>query len=107
MINTDGVEIVFSYYEKDAHEIIRCLKTLYTTVEGTQPLDRKFGLSREFLGQPIPVAQNMYRIEVIEKTDIYEPRVKVSEVTFNVNAEEGEIYPVIKLEKGDEDDEYY
>lgn len=78
ILNTDG-EI--------SQEIIRCLNTLYSTVEGTQPMDREFGLSIDCVDKPLPIAKNLYTLDVIEKTEKYEPRVEVSDVTFKVEHE--------------------
>lgn len=107
MIDTNSVKIEFLYNEnkRELRNILKCLKTLYTTVEGTQPLDREFGLKRDFLGQPIPIAQNLYMIEVIEKTEKYEQRVQVSEVEFEIDAEDGKMIPIIRLEQREEEDD--
>lgn len=80
-------------------DALRCLHTLYGTREGTQPLDRNFGLDATIVGRPIEVVKNLYALDVIEKTKKYEPRVKVREVTFEVV--EDTLIPTIHIEKGE------
>lgn len=93
VIKIDGVE------EKEAEDIRRCLTTLYSVREGEQPLDRGFGLKQDFLDQPIPIAKNLLALEVIEKTQRYEKRVKVDKVEYEAS-QNGQLIPVIYLKKG-------
>lgn len=103
--------ISFDYTGPEAEEILRNLNTLYGTAAGSVPLDREFGLDHEFLDYPIDVAQNMVALEITEKTELYEPRVEVIEVTFKSDAENGKLIPTVliaraenvdDLEEGDE-----
>jgi phage baseplate assembly protein W len=82
MIDTSKIVIAFDYTGPEIEEIARNLNMLYETPVGTVPLDREFGLDTDFVGYPLDVAQNMISIEIVEKTETYEPRVKVQEVTF-------------------------
>lgn len=93
VINIEGIE------ESEAEDIRRCLITLYSVREGEQPLDREFGLKQEFLDQPVPIAKNMLALEVIEKTQRYEKRVKVEKVEYEAS-EEGQLIPIIYLKRG-------
>lgn len=94
VIRINGIE------ESEAEDIRRCLTTLYSVREGEQPLDRDFGLAQDFLDQPVPIAKNMLALEVIEKTQRYEKRVKVERVEYA--AEGGQLIPVICLKRGDD-----
>ena len=68
---------------REAEDIRRCLKNLYSTPAGSVVGDREFGLSWAALDN-IPVdAESDYALEVMQKTDRYEPRVKVTEVNFD------------------------
>lgn len=102
MINTDNIKLKFDYSSPMIEDIKRCLSTLYSTREGSQPLDRNFGLNCSFVGKPIPVARNEFALEVVEKTEMYEPRAKVSDITYEYNENDGVMHPTIHLEKGDE-----
>lgn len=109
VIDTRNLQMKFEYNGPEIEDIKRCLSTLYTTRAGQQPLDRNFGLDCTFVGMPIDVAQNMFTLEVIEKTEVYEPRAEVLEVTFNVDELHGKLEPVILIgiKEGGESDERY
>lgn len=79
-------------------DVFLCLKTLYSVAEGTQPLDREFGMDTTIVGFPPEIMKNKYALDVITKTEKYEPRVKVKEVTFEVDEENGLVIPTIHLE---------
>lgn len=100
MINIQEAVIKINEIEEsEAADIRKCLTTLYSVREGEQPLDREFGLKQEFLDQPVPIAKNMLALEVIEKTQRYEKRVKVDKVEYAAS-EEGQLIPIIYLKKG-------
>lgn len=102
MIDTANVKIRFNYDSPEAEDILRCLETLYSTRQGSQPLDRNFGLNWGFIDKPLPVAQQEYAFEVIKKTKEYETRVKVQDVTYEFDEISGKMKPVITLTKGEE-----
>lgn len=100
MINIQEAVIKINEIEEsEAEDVRKCLTTLYSVREGEQPLDREFGLKQEFLDQPVPIAKNMLALEVIEKTQRYEKRVKVDKVEYAAS-EEGQLIPIIYLKKG-------
>ncbi len=101
MINIKEAVIIFDDIAGgEAEDIRRCLTALYSVREGEQPLDRGFGLSQEYLDQPMPVAQNMLALEIIEKTSRYEPRVSVDKVEYKYGGD-GQLIPVIRLKRGE------
>lgn len=100
MIEVGQIKIQFDYQAPEMEEITRCLRTLYSTRAGSQPLDRNFGLDWGFIDKPLPVAQQEYAFEVIKKTREYEPRVRVKEVTYAVK--DGKMIPTITLLEGEE-----
>ena len=55
---------------------------ILSTLEGTVPLYRDFGISSEYVHMPIPAAKALLRAEIKEKVERYEPRVSVIGVTF-------------------------
>lgn len=75
----EGTELQFVGFEDtdDLAAIQRALATLYSTPAGTCPGDRSFGIDWSFLDYPMDVAQNMYALEVIDKTAEYVPGVAV------------------------------
>lgn len=95
------ISLDFDYQGEDIEDIKRCLSTLYSIAEGSQPMDRDLGISWDFVGMPIPVAQNLFSLEVVEKTELYEDRVKVAYVTFEIDAVNGKMNPTIHLTRRD------
>ena len=81
--DTSGVKLLTDYTGPEIEQVKTNLKNLYATKAGTQPMDREFGLNIDFVGDPIPVA-----------------RVKVTEVTYEEDGENGMLIPSIHLEKG-------
>lgn len=102
MIDVGSIKIRFDYDSPEIESISRCLRTLYSTREGKQPLDRAFGLNWDFIDKPLPVAQNEFAFEVMKKTSKYEPRAKVKAASFEYDSQSGNMIPVITLVKGDE-----
>ena len=49
----------------------------------------------------MPVAKNELAVEIIQKTQIYEPRVKVKQVLFDSEPESGKMRPVIYVERSE------
>ena len=88
-------------------DIVRSLNTLYSTRAGSQPMARDFGIDYDgVVGLPLEVAKNKLALEIVEKTELYEPRVVVNEIDFGVDASNGKLIPIIHVvEAGDEEDE--
>lgn len=80
----------------------RCLRNLYLTPAGSIPCDRDFGLSWAGLDFIPSEMEAVHSLELIEKTDKYEPRVKVTGVEF-AYLDNGETVRVtVELEEGGE-----
>ena len=73
--------------ENELERYRRGLETLYATVEGTCPGDRKFGLSNEYVDEPPEVAKSTFSLEVYNKTEIYVPQVEILDITFEHDTE--------------------
>ena len=80
-------------------DIKLCLETLLSIRAGTQPLDRNLGIDLDSIaGFPLDVARNMLSLEIVEKVDIYEPRVEVESVEFKESTD-GQLKPYIHFIK--------
>jgi len=81
-------------------EILQNVRIILTTPVGSVPLDRDFGVSWMFIDQPTPKAMAEAKVEIVEKLERYEPRVKVTEVSFVKaprDAEEGCLFPRVRI----------
>lgn len=87
-MDLSNIEIAFEYGSGDdalEREIIRNVHTILTTPVGTCPLYRDFGIDVTSLDRPLDVAKNLYAVAVMEAVERYEPRVRVTEVSFATN----------------------
>ena len=92
------IEISFKT-QSDTNESVRsCLEILFGTREGEQALDRSFGISWDFLDNPLPVAQAMLSQEILAKVAKYEPRAKIISVDYEYGAPEGIMIPRVSVE---------
>lgn len=104
MFNTPEIKLVGFDYLKATKldELKRNLRLLYTTAEGTCPGDRAFGLNPTFLDFPLNIAKNLFALEVIEKTEIYEDKAEIISIEYS-QSEDGNLTPKIVIgEKGRE-----
>ena len=100
-----SVTYSIDYSELD-NDIVRCLNTLYSTRAGSQPMRRDFGIDYDgVVGYPLEVAKNKLALEIIEKTETYEPRAAVTSVDFDVDVNNGRLIPIIHVKKAGETDE--
>lgn len=77
-------------------QLIENAKTILTTLRGTVPLNRAMGLiAKETIGQSIPVSQGAYSVQAVEQIETYEPRLKVTGISFCM--EDQKIIPKVVL----------
>jgi len=100
LIDLTKAVISFDYQSSELAQTSRSLKTLYSTPEGTVPMDRGFGLSQEYVGYPIDAAKNLVALDIIEKTEKYEPDLKVKDISFALG-NEGELIPTILITRSE------
>lgn len=67
-------------------EIIQNVKTILSTIKGTVPLDRTFGISGEYVDKPPALAQALYTADIVDEVEKQESRVKVSQVLWDQDA---------------------
>ncbi len=80
--------------------ILQCVRVILSTIKGTVPLDRDFGISAAYLDTPLPEAMAAFIGEIVDAVEAQEPRVDVSSVTFKAKADEameGRLYPVVQV----------
>jgi hypothetical protein len=99
----------FKYYDATTiAEIKKNVSSLLSTPAGTIPGDRNFGINPEFISSPREIAQNKLALDIVEKLEIYEPRVELRKVTFESDDVSGNLKAVVLLganEDYDEDDD--
>lgn len=81
-------------------EVLQNVRMILTTIRGTVPLDRDFGLTARVIDTPIDRAQALITAEVYEQLNRYEPRAQIVRVYFvgnEGNAADGQILPQVEL----------
>ena len=80
----------------EAEEIIQNVSMIVTTLKGTVPLDREFGISVEILDAPMN-RQTRLIAEIADAIEKFEPRARLRRIEF-VGNENGELNPTLTLE---------
>ena len=88
-------QLQFTFANDAMAELDRKLDLLYSTREGTMPLDREFGLNMDFVDMPPEAAKSLYTAEVTEKVAKFIPTVRVQEVTWGAGAQGNLIAKVV------------
>ncbi len=86
-------------------EITQNIKLILTTIKGTVPLDRNFGIDISFLDNPIPKAVMRAKISILETVKKYEPRVEVLKVELindALNIQDGKVTVKVEVKILDE-----
>ena len=68
-------------------EVTQNVQTLISTAVGSVPLDRKLGISVDFIDNPAINALMKARIFILETIQEYEPKVEVIDIEFIQNTE--------------------
>lgn len=100
MIDTNNIRLRLDGDSEEIEDIRKNLSMLYATRAGSLPLNRDFGLEGDFISQPLPVAKSEFEFEVIRKTEIYEPRVRVEKVVYEYDSTNGAMKPIVYLKGG-------
>lgn len=83
--------------ENELEEIIQNVRTILTTLKGTVPLDRGFGMDTSLIDTPTSNIEGRLTVEIMEAVERYEPRVQVQAVSFEGDAMDGSVYPRVKV----------
>ncbi len=88
--------------DTEIKEILQNVRTILTTTKYSVPLDRGFGIDGQLVDMPMDYVQARLTAEIIDALRQYEPRVRVSKVTFEGDGEDGKLIPKVKLVIGNE-----
>lgn len=82
IIEVSGGEYAINLMPTEIEEIVQNVRTILTTVQGTVPLYREFGLSAENLDMPINAVKARLTAEIARQIGRYETRCKLVGCTF-------------------------
>ncbi len=101
-MDLSNIEIAFEYGEGDnatRREILRNVRTILATPLGTCPLHRAFGIDTSILDSPTAVAENLMAVEIMDAVERWEPRIRVTDVTFQAD-EQGRLHTKVVIADG-------
>jgi phage baseplate assembly protein W len=77
-------------------EIIQNVRTIFATMKYSVPLDRLFGVESAMLDKPMPKAMAALQAEIIMAIHRYEPRCRVTKVSFDGDID-GKLIPRVRI----------
>lgn len=83
--------------QDEATEVIQNVKTILSTLKGTVPMDREFGISGEIIDLPVPAAQAQMTAEIVDAVNKYEPRAQVVSVNYEGTETDGNVVAKVRL----------
>lgn len=78
-------------------EILQNVRTIVTTTIKSVPLYRDFGVDFNMLDMPIPIAQAKLTAAIISAVPKWEPRARVTKVTYEGDGAEGILVPKVQV----------
>lgn len=82
--------------EHEAVEILQNVRTICSTIKGTVPLDREFGIDAGIVDEPVNVARARISARIIAAVREFEPRADVVKVSFRAGNNQ-EVLPVVSI----------
>lgn len=77
-------------------EVLQNVRTILTTIKGSVPLDRDFGIDGSYVDAPMPVAKAKLASEIMSAVQKYEPRATITSIDFTGEIE-GTLKPRIEV----------
>lgn len=97
MSNINASNLQIDWEARGNDEIRQNVRVILTTVAGTVPFDRDFGISLDPLDAPLELAKAKLTVDFINKVRKYEPRAEVKKVTFEYDSLNGCISPKVVM----------
>lgn len=77
-------------------EILQNVKAIVTTLKGSVPLDRAFGILPNVIDEPINIARAKLSAEIVKAVKEFEPRARIKNINFSGDMSNAEI--IIKMQ---------
>lgn len=82
--------------DTEIEEILQNVRTILTTVKGSVPMDRDFGIDGGYVDKPMPLARAKLSAEIMKAVQKYEPRVTISSISFS-GSQDGVLVPKVEV----------
>ena len=93
--NTNKINIM---PKNEIEEILQNVRMIITTLKGSAPLDRNFGVSSVNIDLPIASSQAKMTAEIIAAVRKFEPRAKVVNVFYDGDFADGQLIFRVQIE---------
>lgn len=90
-----GTEIDFSP-GSTVKEVLQNVRTIVTTLKGSVPLDRAFGIDSDVIDLPVQQAMARLSNEIFQAVKKYEPRAKIESISFT-GEDAGRLVPLLEV----------
>ena len=97
-VTLDSMPSQITFGAKDVLEVIQNVRTILTTRKGTQPLDRDFGISFDFLDSPVLKTRALAEQECFMALRKYEPRAVLKQVRWETDLLLGKFWPEVLVQ---------
>lgn len=77
-------------------EVLQNVRTIITTIKGSVPLDRAFGIDGEVVDLPVNVAKAKLTNEIFRAVRLYEPRAVIESIDFEADLS-GRLVPMVEV----------
>ncbi len=102
IVDTSSRQEINLHPETVEEEVLQNLWMLYSSLECGVPLDRGLGLAAGYTDRPPGVAEALLQAEIYDKTEKYEPRAEVVNISFADTSGKdytgGILKPVVEVE---------
>lgn len=75
-------------------DILQCIQMVLGTIEGSVPLDRRFGISSTIIDEPLNRMDKLHE-EIYRKIEEYEPRADITSIKVKIDNAEGKASIVV------------
>lgn len=89
---------VINFSPTPREEVIQNVRMILSTLQGTVPLDRGFGIDTSMIDEPINIARARLASAVIAAIKRNESRVTTLSVSFKEELDAGRLVPVVHLD---------
>lgn len=100
LVSTKDKNIKFAP-QTTTEEILQNVRTILSTIKGSVPLDRKFGISGDAVDKPMQKAEAILSSEIFAQIRRYEPRVSIESITFEADIS-GKLSPTVGVKINNE-----
>ncbi len=101
-----GVELSVPEFQDSRQDMIKDkLTALLGSVEGTYPMNRRYGISSEIFDCTVETAESILAAEIYDKTEEFIPEINVLDVQFRKDTEDDVLCPLISYEMATEEED--